>query len=485
MSHRSQVWMKGLGIFSAFVMIGSTCFSSPTLAHVINEEVLTVPLEQQTHVENLKCSLLVKGGQTIFIQKDFSEMTIPITVTSNEVLEETEEGTKVTVTVESKNEERLQASLDVSEFELKEETKTINLTLRMVEPVEEESEPVVSEQEQSEPVISEPEVPESEIQVQEPLMVGTSGQEQPEEGTQEEPEDPNGTVNPEKTPEDTGSETPETPETPEDTTPGGNVTPPEEEETPTEPEKDPETEKPKEDQETEKEEEESPLEAKVELKSGESTYSAKFVVVEELDPEESLGELSYCPKQYHPNGIIELVNNQEKATILGEFPALTSYELSGKKYLLYDGGKIKLSAGEKIKLDILNTGSKQELVFASAGGTEHKITYAEAPDKSDNSQLLIMNKDEVTLPVNYQWGELAPVVVIEQLTMGENGLEWNAVETITHNHEDGGKIKLIPNNPEAGTYRVIISWMEGEITLYKMEKPFYVQHKNADYGGNG
>ena len=464
MSRRLQVWMACFGIVAIVAVIGSTCFSAPTIAHVVNEEVLTIPLEQSKDVEKLQCTLLTEEGRTIFLNGNFSEKKIPITISASSVLDEAEGGLKVTAVTKSSNEERLQASVDFSEFELREESQTMNLTLNLLEtePEEPNPEPEVPEIEEpnpepevpetEEPKESEPgtevlepgiEVPEPEMQIEEPLMVGTSGEIQLEESAE--------SGNQQETVESEA----ENQEISDSTT--------------------------SEDIETEKDS----LEVEVELKAGEVIYSATFVIEEEINPEESLGELLYCPGQYHLNGTIELVNNQETETIIGKFPEMTGYELDGKHFLLYEGGYIRLSAGEKIKLDISNTGSKQDLVFYSAGAKEYQIIYTEAPDKLTKSQLLLVHNEEVSLPVNYRWGELTPVVMIEQLKKGEEGLDWNGVETITYSKGEHGEIKLVPNNPSAGTYRALISWIEKDVELYEVEIPFYVQYRSADYGGNG
>ncbi len=502
MNYKMRMLMKCIGTITALAVGSASCFSSPTTAHVINEEVLSIQLEQSDGISTIQSNFLIEGGQTILLNEDFSEMVIPITVSSSAVSLARGESVTAAITAETSDENRIRASLDIEEFFLQESNQTINLTLNRLDYVQtdtsetdmtaEETETEESETEETEKLeeiiepemIEEQENIESETRIMPYTITGTAAITNPEEeATDSEPE----VTDPE--PEVTAPETEVTDPEPEVTEPETEVTEPETEVTEPETEvtdsetevTDPETEATTEEENIE----DTPLTAEIELVVGEKVFSATFVINEESEEEEILGDLQYCPSQYHPTGVIELINNQETETVIGKFPAMTSYIIDREKFLLYDGGNIKLSAGAKIKLDFSNTELAQDLAFCSGGGTDYTITYTDTPYKTNTAQLLIIQEKEKSLPVSYKWGAIEPIVIIEQLTVEDDELKWIAVETITHSQDENGNIKVIPNYPEAGTYRVKALWIESEITLYQVEISFYVQYGSADQGGNG
>ena len=228
---------------------------------------------------------------------------------------------------------------------------------------------------------------------------------------------------------------------------------------------------------------EKPLSAEVILTIGEKIYSATILINEESEEETAIGELQFCPSQYHPTGVLEFVNNQEIETVIGEFPAMTKYTVSEEEYLLYSGGNIKLSPGARLRVDVSYTELKEDFTFYSGAGTSYTIAYTDVPHDFKELYPLIIDGNGKILPVNYQWGTMTPIVRVEQLTVGKDGLEWKAVETITCKENDDGKLQIVPNKPEAGTYRIEILWVENEITLYRLEIPFYVQYGSVDQGG--
>ena len=101
----------------------------------------------------------------------------------------------------------------------------------------------------------------------------------------------------------------------------------------------------------------------------------------------------------------------------------------------------------------------------------------------DNKSFII--KDNLELPVNYLWGSLEPKIKIEHLTMNEDKLSWTESKQVTCEKSSAGQILLKNNNAEAGTYRITVSWIENEVTLYKLEIPFFVRYDSAALGGTG
>lgn len=263
---------------------------------------------------------------------------------------------------------------------------------------------------------------------------------------------------------------------------------PDEQEKPKEEQPEDKKETDKEDENTaedEEEVEEAPLNVWVILTLGGKTFSAVFVVNENDTDENAIGELQYCPNQYHPTGQVCLINNKEMETIVGDFPAMTKYTVGEDSYLLYDGGKVRIPAGGKLELDLSGTQLEKELEFYSFAGTAYSVKHVEKPDKLDNTPMIIVDGTEKTLPVSYRWGEIIPVITIEHLTVSKEGLKWNTVESIICKEDSSGKIQMIPKSPEAGTYRIKVLWNENEISLYHLNIPFYVQCASGDQGGTG
>ena len=96
-----------------------------------------------------------------------------------------------------------------------------------------------------------------------------------------------------------------------------------------------------------------------------------------------------------------------------------------------------------------------------------------------------MNGTERSLNVSYKWGTLEPIISIEQLVLNEGDLIWKSVENMTHGVDDSGYVKIIPKEPEAGTYRIKIIWSDNEMILYQKEIPFFIQYGAINQGGNG
>ena len=480
MNYKIRFFLKCVSVMTALIAGSATCFSTPTIAHVTNHEVLSIQLDQTNDTSLISSNLLSEEGQTIIVSGGFEKLEIPVSVSYEGTMLLRDAIPTAVVLAESSDENVMKVSVDTNEIVFEKREQVVNLTLKM----EETAEPDIKETDASEETDTSEETPEDTIITGEATETEDSGAEGNTTEVKEKevpvitvgtgitepvPGEPTAEnqISGEAAPEEPAPEepTPEEP-TPEEPAPG-EPTP--EEPTPQEPEQ----------------EEEKSLSAEITLILGERVYSATIYINEEIEDQTAMGELQYCPSQYHPTGVLEFVNNHETETILGVFPAMTKYTIAENEYLLYSGGNIKLLPGERVKVDLSYTDLKEDLILSSGAGTSYMIAYTDVPhDFKDLSPIMIDSKGR-TLPIVYQWGEIAPVVRVEQLITGKDGLQWNAVETITYKENDDGKLQIVPNKPEAGTYRIEIIWLENEITLYRLEIPFYVQYGSVDQGGIG
>lgn len=543
MGIRTHFFIKCISMITALTTSSAACFSTPSVTREINNEVLAIQLEQAANTAVINSNLLTESGQTILINGEFAEKRIPITISCENANFSIDTILAASVTAVSSDESRMTVLLDKQEVVLDGTEQTVYLTIHRndyiasEEGTEENTEGILEEPSVGgEPVIKEeppaeeqlPEVPvlEEEIPVEEnlpaeeptngPIYQLPSVEELEKEKAPEILELPvcitgvscieDTTNNTEETPKEEKTEStlpeeseeiiPEEPEQPEEIIPKDPEQPEEiipeepgqpEEIIPEEPEQ-PEEELPEDEKEPEDEEIEEaevPLTVGVMLTLGEKTFSATFVINENNIDENAVGELKYCPVQYHPTVPITLTNNQDTDTILGDFPPMTKYTVGETSCILYDGGTVKIPAGEKLKLDLSSTQMKKDLEFYSFAGAAYTVKYEESPYEADNTTMIIVDGIDNTLPVSYQWGEITPVITTEHLTAGKEGLKWNIVDEVTYKEDNSGKIQMILKSPEAGTYRMKALWNEDEITLYQLELPFYVQCGSADQGGTG
>ena len=545
MGIRTQLFIKCISIITALTTSSAACFSTPSATKEVNNEVLAIQLEQAANAAVINSNLLVEGGQTILIDDNFSQKIIPITVSCENV--NLSENLTLTATVEtfSSDESRMTVALDKQEVVFDGTEQTINLVINRsdyIAPEEDNEEEAINGEEtvgdlpedpaaEGDPAIEEEQVTEDKIPAEGESVEGLTEDIPAEEATSMEEEITDKQIyqlpsveelEKEKEPEkelgiwelpviitgisiaaDTkdvevpGEEPPSEDQTEPALPEEGESIPGDQEQTeeviPDEQEK-PKEEQPEDKKETDNEDENTPEDEEAEevplntwviLTLGEKTFSAVFVVNENDTDENAAGELQYCPSQYHPTGQISLLNNQDMDTIVGEFPAMTKYTVDEVCYLLYDGGTVRIPAGEKLELDLSGTQREKDLEFHSYAGTAYSIKYVENPNKLDNTTMIIVDGTEKTIPVSYRWGEIVPVITIEHLTVSKEGLKWNTVESITCKEDSSGKIQIIPKNPEAGTYRIKVLWNENEISLYQLNIPFYVQCASGDQGGTG
>lgn len=240
------------------------------------------------------------------------------------------------------------------------------------------------------------------------------------------------------------------------------------------------------------------------------------------------GQLLQCPTQYHPMIAIPLVNaeaDSELKLLAGEgFPAMTRYTMDGETYLLYDSGTIVVPANAAITLDfsmveepvveeapseglpeeevvtdeavtaeilaeesaeentektVENDESTQEqMLKLLVGGYEYSLAYAEAPVLDKTQAPFVMKGSTFVLPMTYQWNTIAPTVSVEQLKSDGAALVWEVMDADQWKAMDNDaqlRLSVVGQAPQAGTYRLTVTWAENEMTLYSLQTVFYVR----------
>jgi hypothetical protein len=215
---------------------------------------------------------------------------------------------------------------------------------------------------------------------------------------------------------------------------------------------------------------------------------------------EVTGSLAYCQTQYDPSQVIHLQTGSSPCriwyrTIDGTttgFPPMTGYRVDGKTYLLYQGGSIDLPAGARVELDLSRTDIRQDFDITTKGTTSYRVTYAPLPEKTWGDVPLILGTESLTIP--YQWGSLTPRISIYQQVITETQTDtgetvqivtWEGRDTVQAEIEDTGQIRLTSLEAEAGTYEMLILWIEGDTTLYETKIPFFIQYGGGEQGGTG
>lgn len=204
-------------------------------------------------------------------------------------------------------------------------------------------------------------------------------------------------------------------------------------------------------------------------------------ITNEVDTNISSGVLANIQTKYNKQLPITIVSGNEETTLQfnnGAFPAKTKYIIDGKTTLLYDGGVIQLAAQKSLILDLSETDISGEIDINS-----HKLSEQDLVLNIENKSFII--KNELELPISYLWGTLEPSIKIEHLTVNEDQLIWTENKLLTYEKSSAGNILLKNTSAEAGTYRITVSWIENDITLYKIEVPFFVRYDSAALGGTG
>ena len=230
--------------------------------------------------------------------------------------------------------------------------------------------------------------------------------------------------------------------------------------------------------------EETELTVELSFFYAEKEYTATVKLQEELTAEAAAGELEYCQSQYDPKKTVTLIAEKSADCIIGDFPAMTSYQIEDENYVLYNGGKILIPAGKTLSLDLSKTELKEDFTITTANGKAHTMKYIPLPKLSEETFPLVIGAEGYVFAESEKWGAIAPEFFFEQLSVGEE-TAWNAVECFSIEENEEGKLQMLPEGAEAGTYRVKILWKENEVKLYEKEIPFFIQYESVDQGGSG
>lgn len=232
---------------------------------------------------------------------------------------------------------------------------------------------------------------------------------------------------------------------------------------------------------------------KVTLSYGEKTLTADFKIplVNQTDDDTS-GELNIYPSLYTiEKPIVVKAGNDDCSLSLGtgEFPAKTEYKIDNVNYLLYEGGQIYLKADEQAEIDLFDTGLNTAIEIVTNGGNKYPLNYVEVSTLPETELPVVIDTDGTVITVPYVWGDVNPTVKIYQLSSEKSEetsvLKWTEVKTVNVKADASGGIKMVPNEAEAGSYKLSISWVENEITLHSMEIPFFIQYEDVYQGGTG
>ena len=435
-----EMMLTVTGVVPETAMLSLVVDSRPK---AVNSDILTMQMKPMQEVPTISSNLLVEGGQTILLNADAEEMVIPITI-------HCENFEKVnyiagSINAESSDEERLQVSVDKKAILLYEEGNTIQLTMKLMEP--EVDSPVEEPKEPQEPQEPEPEVEQPEEKPQEPQEPEV---EQPREEPQE-PQEPQESQEPESVAkvhflnwtltgtaaEDSGSD--------------------------------------------------EELYAEISFTIGDQVYSAKLVIQNPVQVADMTGKPAFYPSQYHPSGNFVVKGNPEHECVVSGFPAMTKYTVNGQTYLLYDDGSIRIPAGKDAVIDLSKTGIAADLTLNAGGEKNHIVKYVELPAILEENYQLVFGKEGGKLPISRKWGILESTITIEHLTESEDDSipVWEAVENVKTTVDDKENLQITPEEAPAGTYRAVVSWNEGGITLNWMEIPFFIQYTGTYQGGIG
>lgn len=226
---------------------------------------------------------------------------------------------------------------------------------------------------------------------------------------------------------------------------------------------------------------------------GEKTLTADFKIplVNQTD-DDTTGELSICPSLYTiEKPIVVKAGNDDCSINLGScsFPAKTEYKINDESYLLYEGGEIFLNANEQAEIDLSKTGLNTTIEIVSNGENKYPLNYVEVSKLPEAELPVVVDTNGTVISVPYVWGSISPTIKIYQLTSEKTEeisvLKWTEVKTVNVTADASGGIKIVPNEAEAGSYKLSISWVENEITLHSMEIPFFVQYEAVNQGGTG
>lgn len=223
---------------------------------------------------------------------------------------------------------------------------------------------------------------------------------------------------------------------------------------------------------------------------GEKVLKATFLIpMENPENPSAVGALTSWPSQYHIAQPMRVSVGTTACELLyneGHFPAGTEYSCDGRSTLLYDGGVISLPADTDAYIDLSRTELTGDLIFQDRNSNTYNIVYAEYPTLSEDLFPRMLGTEILETEIPWLWGTQEPQFVIERLAVNEeNEQVWEPVATITAQKTETGYVALEAKNALAGTYQLIVSWLDNEITLYQMEVPFFVQYESVGQGGTG
>ena len=130
-----KLFMKCVGLIVAFAAGSVSCFSTPATARVMNHDVVAIQIDQTEEAPLISSALLSENGQIIYVEDDFEELVMPITI-SGETIEKTR-GAEGSIKAISSDEEQLQVSLDKNRVSFEDGKCVVQLTMKRLDALEE------------------------------------------------------------------------------------------------------------------------------------------------------------------------------------------------------------------------------------------------------------------------------------------------------------------------------------------------------------
>ena len=225
-------------------------------------------------------------------------------------------------------------------------------------------------------------------------------------------------------------------------------------------------------------------EAEVTLQCDGVTLKAIWAVSEAAS--DGSGTLAYCPDHFHPDYPFPFLTGSE-CRLYSNRP-MVSYSFGGRSYLLYDSSCIlTIPASTWVTADLSRLSNDSITLKAGTGVTMTPVGELSLPEEP-----IVVGAAGKALPIPYLWGGVQPQITVEHLERGADGLIWSSADGVVSaekSADDENRLRLIPQNAPAGTYRVTVLWQQSfgdpqqSADLCRLTIPFFIQYSAADQGG--
>lgn len=162
------------------------------------------------------------------------------------------------------------------------------------------------------------------------------------------------------------------------------------------------------------------------------------------------------------------------------FPPLTAFNTGEGWTVLYNGGFIRTEGECMLLLDLSKTGITGQLGLRTDATTVFELTPVDPIDEVSLDGLLVTGEQLWDLNLPAEWGGITPTVSFRRLITGEDDVPlWARTEKIGLIQTERGTLAIDASSAQAGTYKVIIEWINNGFPLYSVESTFFVMHNKA------